>query len=99
MLYAQAGFDMEEPELMDPPHAGERTVGGVPAHLWLKAARSSRSAVWNALRGNGTEAFSYELWLCFFAGIVRQRWVDRRARVAAGPATARRAESKLLSSV
>jgi hypothetical protein len=31
-------------------------------------------------------AFEHELWLCFFAGVVRQRFADRRLPVADGPA-------------
>ena len=88
MLYLQSGFDMEEPELECPPHAGERQIGGVPVHLIRKALRSTRSLAWQTIKGNVAGAFEYELWLCFFAGIVRQRWADRHLAVAAGPASA-----------
>ena len=87
MLFLQHGFDMEEPELEHPPHAGDRQIGGVPVHLVRKAARSLRGLAWHTLRGNVVAAFEHELWLCFFAGIVRQRWTDRRLPVAAGPAS------------
>ena len=87
MLFKQGGFDMEEPEFERPPHAGERQVAGVPVHLIRKAARSTRSFLWHSLRGDIATAFEYELWLCFFAGIVRQRWTDRNLPVADGPAT------------
>jgi glycosyltransferase involved in cell wall biosynthesis len=89
MLYRQGGFDMEEPELEQPPHVGEPGIFGVPAHLVRKALRSTRSFVWHRLRRNVPTAFEHELWLCFFAGVVRQRWADRRLPVAAGPATVR----------
>jgi glycosyltransferase involved in cell wall biosynthesis len=89
MLYRNGGFDMEEPELEHPPFAGERQIGGVPLHLIHKAARSIRSWIWNALRGNVSDAFEYELWLCFFAGVARQRWADRHLPVAPGPASVR----------
>jgi glycosyltransferase involved in cell wall biosynthesis len=87
MLYRYAGIDMEEPELETPPHAGGGRIAGVPRHLFTKAARSVRSLVWHTLRGNQSTAFDHEVWLCFFAGIVRQRWRDRRIPVAKGPAT------------
>src|SRR5437773_12300633 len=77
MLYRQGGFDMEEPELERPPHAGESGLFGVPPHLVRKALRSTRSFAWHSLRRDVPTAFEYELWLCFFAGIVRQRWADR----------------------
>jgi glucosyl-dolichyl phosphate glucuronosyltransferase len=87
MLYRQGGFDMEEPELQQPSYAGDRSVGGVPVHLIRKALRSARSLIWHTLRLDDAVAFEYELWLCFFAGIVRQRWKDRHLPVAAGPAS------------
>jgi glycosyltransferase involved in cell wall biosynthesis len=87
MLFRHGGFDMEEPELTRPPFAGDRRVAGVPVHLLRKAARSFRSLVWHTLSGNDPTAFEYELWLCFFAGIVRQRWTDRHLPVAPGPAS------------
>jgi glycosyltransferase involved in cell wall biosynthesis len=87
MLFLRGGFDMEEPELEQPPHAGSRQIFGVPVHLVGKAARSVRSFVWHTLRGDVPAAFEYELWLCFFAGVVRQRWADRKLPVAKGPAS------------
>jgi glucosyl-dolichyl phosphate glucuronosyltransferase len=87
MLFRNGGFDMEEPELVRPPHAGGRQLFGVPVHLLDKAIRSLRSLLWHGLRGDGRTAFEHELWLCFFAGIVRQRWADRRLPVAGGPAS------------
>jgi len=93
MLFQQRGFDMEEPELEHPPHAGETQLGGVPVHLIRKAFRTIRSLVWHTLKRDTAVAFEYELWLCFFAGIVRQRWADRHLPVAAGPASVRVADS------
>lgn len=87
MLFRQGGFDMEEPELEAPPHAGSRQLAGVPVHLFMKAARIARSLVWHTLRRDTATAFDYELWLWFFAGVVRQRWADRRLPVAEGPAS------------
>jgi len=87
LLFKHGGFDMEEPELEPPPHAGERLVAGVPIHLWAKARRCAGALAWHAVHGRVVTAFEYELWLCFFAGIVRQRWADRHFSVAAFPAT------------
>jgi glycosyltransferase involved in cell wall biosynthesis len=89
MLFQQRGFDMEEPELEHPPHAGGATIGGVPIHLFWKALRTVRSLAWHKLKGETAVAFEYELWLCFFAGLVRQRWADRRLPIPTGPATIR----------
>ena len=34
----------------------------------------------DTVHGRRIQAFEHELWLCFFAGIVRQRFRDSRAR-------------------
>ena len=86
-LFRNGGFDMEEPELENPPYAGDRQIAGVPVHLVWKAFRTIRSLVWRSLRGEVSLAFEHELWLCFFAGVVRQRFVDRQLPVADGPAS------------
>jgi hypothetical protein len=49
--------------------------------------------VWHSLRRDVGLAFEHELWLCFFAGVVRQRFADRTLPVAEGPATVARAEA------
>ena len=87
ILYRQGGFDMEEPELANPKHAGERLIGGVPIHLVYKALRTARSFAWHTLKRDIPLAFEYELWLCFFAGLAYQRWQDRKLPVAPGPAS------------
>lgn len=74
LLYQQGGYDIEEPELENPPHAGEPEIAGVPIHLLKKGARSARSFAWRTLRRDRATAFEHELWLCFFAGVVSQRW-------------------------
>src|SRR3954471_20056855 len=87
MLFRNGGFDMEEPELESPPYAADRQIAGVPVHMVWKALRTTRSLVWRSLRGQVGLAFEHELWLCFFAGVVRQRFADRRQPVADGPAS------------
>jgi glucosyl-dolichyl phosphate glucuronosyltransferase len=87
MLFRSGGFDMEEPDLEHPPHAGDRQMAGVPLHLIWKALRTLRSLVWHTLRRDVRLAFEHELWLCFFAGVVQQRFVDRLLPVAGGPAS------------
>jgi glucosyl-dolichyl phosphate glucuronosyltransferase len=89
ILFRNGGFDMEEPEMEHPPHAGDAQIFGVPLHLLRKAGRSSRSFLWHSLRGDVGTAFEHELWLCFFAGIVRQRWADRKLPIVDGPASGR----------
>ena len=90
LLYARAGLDMESPEqtMLDPskvPH-----VLGVPRYLFRTAGRNAGAWIAHTVSGRGDRAFEHELWLWFFAGIVRQRAKDWRrppaaaARVAPG---------------
>jgi hypothetical protein len=52
----------------------------VPRYLYRKALRTLAHWIRDSVRGRRLEAFEHELWLCFFAGIVRQRFRDSRAR-------------------
>ena len=77
LLYARSGVDMERPEesrldFQDVPH-----VLGVPRYLFRNAARRAVKAVAARLRNRPAESFEHELWLWTFAGIARQRWIDR----------------------
>jgi hypothetical protein len=75
---------MEAPEQPVPsgqvPH-----ILGVPRYLYRTAARHARNWLVALLRREHVASFDHELWLWFFAGVVRQRWKDRhggRARSA-----------------
>ena len=81
LLYERAGLDMESPEQT---HARlfERcptcwvcpvTCFEPPPPTWLRG-----SVTWRLRRF--ARAFEHELWLCFFAGILRQRARDSRSR-------------------
>jgi glucosyl-dolichyl phosphate glucuronosyltransferase len=77
-LYARFGFDLQAPEqpALDPavvPH-----IAGVPRYLYRKALRTARACAGASLRRDVLAAFEHELWLWFFAGVVSQRWKDRR---------------------
>jgi len=88
MLYEQRGLDMEAPERTPLDRAFVPHVLGVPRYLYRRALASVRDSVLAALRGDELAAFDHELWVWFFAGIVRQRWKDRhglRARAALRP--------------
>lgn len=83
LLYARAGLDMESPEqtTLDPskvPH-----VLGVPRYLFRTAGSNVGAWIAHTFSGRGDRAFEHELWLWFFAGIVRQRAKDSRRRSAA----------------
>jgi GT2 family glycosyltransferase len=78
LLYERSGLDMEAPErttldFREVPH-----VFGVPRYLYRRALKSAGAALAAWLRGDSVAAFDHELWIWFFAGIVRQRWADSR---------------------
>lgn len=85
ILYANCGLDMENPEGRAHDAAAVRHVAGVPRYLFRTALVNVKEAVAARLGGDAAGSFDRELWLCFFAGIVRQRWRDRRAALPAPP--------------
>jgi glucosyl-dolichyl phosphate glucuronosyltransferase len=96
MLYQQAGLDMEAPQQTVLDFSAVPHVAGVPRYLYRKLLASVREMAAATLRRDPVAAFEHELWLWFFAGILRQRWRDRsrgpvpgaRERPATEPGTA-----------
>jgi glucosyl-dolichyl phosphate glucuronosyltransferase len=88
LLYERSGLDMEAPEQTTLDFTRVPHVFGVPRYLYRKAALAARNWLRDTVHGRGVEAFEHELWLCFFAGIVRQRFVDSRASRGAIPRVA-----------
>jgi glycosyltransferase involved in cell wall biosynthesis len=86
-LYEKSGLDMEAPERTELDFRGMPHVIGVPRYLFRKAASHLAGWATAALRRDPVVAFDHEVWLWFFAGIVQQRWRDRRNKDAA-PAVA-----------
>jgi glycosyltransferase involved in cell wall biosynthesis len=80
LLYERSGLDMEAPEQTTLDFTEVPHILGVPRYLYRKALTSVRGRIVDALGGRRIRAFEHELWLCFFAGIVRQRFRDTRAR-------------------
>ena len=76
MLYARSGVDMEAPEQTTLDFTRVPHLAGVPRYLYRKALLSARDWIRASVRGDDVAAFDHEMWLCFFAGIVRQRWRD-----------------------
>ena len=76
ILYRTTGVHLLEPEGQI-THASERHVLGVPTSLWRDAACASVSAARRRLLGKRREALEYELRVCFWAGVLRQRMFER----------------------
>ena len=80
LLYERSGLDMEAPEQTSLDFATVPHILGVPRYLYRKALRTAGRWVVDSVRRRHIRAFEHELWLCFFAGIVRQRFRDTRWR-------------------
>lgn len=77
LLYQQQGLDMESPQDTTIDFSHVTHVAGVPKYLFRTAAAMAGAMLRSAARGDQMAAFEHELWLCMFAGILRQRWRDR----------------------
>ena len=78
LLYQQQGLDMESPQETHVDFSRAMHIAGVPRYLYRTAATQVLRWASMAARGRWRDAFEHELWLCMFAGIVRQRWRDRQ---------------------
>ena len=90
MLYAETGLDMEKPEQTTLDFSAVPHIAGVPRYMFRSAIKALKDSIVAAIKGDAIASFDRELWLCFFAGVVKQRWKDRQraittsARLAAG---------------
>jgi glycosyltransferase involved in cell wall biosynthesis len=80
-LYEQAGLDMEAPEQTVLDFSKVPHIAGVPRYLYRRAGSHLFGWLLSAMRRNRVAAFDHEVWLWFFAGILKQRWQDSRVRV------------------
>jgi glycosyltransferase involved in cell wall biosynthesis len=72
MLYEKAGLDMEAPEQTVLDFKSVPHVLGVPRYLYRKALASAGACLTATVRRDAVSAFDHELWVWFFAGILRQ---------------------------
>ena len=92
MLYQKSGLDMESPERTTLDFRSVPHVFGVPRYLYRTALASLASWLVATLKRDAMAAFDHELWVWFFAGILRQRWKKRRACVEPAIRALRRSE-------
>jgi glycosyltransferase involved in cell wall biosynthesis len=86
LMYRDAWIDMQAPESTELDFSRVPHVFGVPRFFYRKVPREARRALVSAWRRQSAESFDAELWLWFFAGVLRQRWQDRKLpRPAAAP--------------
>jgi glycosyltransferase involved in cell wall biosynthesis len=78
ILYQNNRLDMESPERTALDFSKVPHVAGVPRYLFRTCIHKFFS-VWGAMaRRDAIARFEDELWIWFFAGILRQRWKDRQ---------------------
>jgi glucosyl-dolichyl phosphate glucuronosyltransferase len=80
LLYERAGLDMEAPEQRLLDFAKVPHFGGVPRYLYRKAAAHLAGWITSAIRRDAVATFDHEVWMWFFAGILKQRWRDSRTQ-------------------
>lgn len=78
LLYEKTGLDMETPEETTLDFGKVPHLLGVPRYLFRKAVNHGAGWARASARRDSVRSFEHELWMCFFAGIVTQRWKDRR---------------------
>jgi glycosyltransferase involved in cell wall biosynthesis len=78
ILYNNKGLDMESPETTVLDFSKVPHIVGVPRYLFRTCVTKFFSSCAAFARGDAIAGFEDELWLWFFAGILRQRWKDRQ---------------------
>jgi glycosyltransferase involved in cell wall biosynthesis len=78
ILFTKLGVDMDSPDHSRLDFSQVPQVAGVPRYMYRTLAGHLKDLARARLRGDAVAAFEHEQWLCFFAGIARQRWAERK---------------------
>jgi glycosyltransferase involved in cell wall biosynthesis len=81
ILFTKLGVDMDSPDNSQLDFSKVPQVAGVPRYMYRTLATHAKNLVGAWLRGDAVDAFEHELWLCFFAGIAKQRWTERKVAI------------------
>ncbi len=82
IIYEKLKLDMESPEQSTLDYSKVPHVAGVPRYMFRSLGRAAANMLRAAARRDPVATFEHELWLWFFAGIVEQRWKDRKGQPA-----------------
>jgi glucosyl-dolichyl phosphate glucuronosyltransferase len=85
ILYETKGLDMEAPERTSLDFSKVPHVAGVPRYLFRTCFQSFVSMLSSIIRRDEVVGFEHELWLWFFAGILKQRWKNRHRPIPVRP--------------
>lgn len=83
ILFTKLGVDMDSPDNSRHDFSKIPQIAGVPRYMYRTLATHVRDFVLALLRRDAMAAFQHELWLCFFAGVVKQRWAERNVVIPA----------------
>lgn len=83
ILFAKLGVDMDSPDDSRHDFSKVPQIAGVPRYMYRTLLTHVRDLIRARLRGHVAEAFEHEVWLWFFAGILKQRWAERKVRIPA----------------
>jgi glycosyltransferase involved in cell wall biosynthesis len=78
ILYESQRLDMESPESTTLDFSTVPHIAGVPRYLFRTCLRQFFSSLAALIAGDKVAHFEHELWIWFFAGILRQRRKDMR---------------------
>jgi glucosyl-dolichyl phosphate glucuronosyltransferase len=77
ILFAKLGVDMDSPDNSQLDYSRVPQLAGVPRYMYRTLAGHVKDMMVAQLRRDPVAAFEHELWLFFFAGILKQRWAER----------------------
>ena len=78
ILFTKLGVDMDSPDQSRLDFSTVPQIAGVPRYMYRSLLGHVKDMVKARLRGDVAVSFEHELWLCFFAGIAKQRWAERK---------------------
>jgi glycosyltransferase involved in cell wall biosynthesis len=81
ILFAKLGVDMDSPDNSRLDFSKVPQIAGVPRYMYRTLVTRIRDLVIARLRGDEVAAFEHELWVCFFAGVLKQRWAERKVAI------------------
>jgi len=83
ILHENFGLDMEAPEETVHDFSKVPRIAGVPRYMFRQFFSGVQNWAGAVIKDDAAKAFDQELWLWFFAGIVRQRWKNRHTPIPA----------------
>jgi glycosyltransferase involved in cell wall biosynthesis len=81
ILHENFGLDMEAPENTMLDFSTVPRIAGVPRYMFRSFVTRLLRTAKAAAKNDPARAFDEELWLWFFAGILRQRWKNRHISI------------------